>query len=103
MEEVNYKDVINLGFVRIEMDDNQFYNQYGYEWFLVEFPLAKNKRKKKETKARWDSTNRLIEIIKLKDNTIVSKMFVTLEQMETIIDYVLMRKIEDIDETQLVC
>lgn len=55
---INYKDVIDLGFLRQQETDHVFFNQYGFDWFIVDMKLQKGLR------ASWDCNSRLVELIR---------------------------------------
>ena len=40
-EQINYQDVIDLGFEREEHSDTIFFEQYGFNWFTVELELSR--------------------------------------------------------------
>ncbi len=44
---IKYKDVINLGFRRIEANDTVFKDIYGYDYFIVD-------KKIREIEEEWD-------------------------------------------------
>ena len=68
-EQINYADVIALGFTRQDISDTVFESQYGYIWFLVTKELTKNIR------AEWDCNDRTVEIVRYdKDSNILGKM-----------------------------
>lgn len=49
--EINYKDLIDLGFKRIECKDEIFFNKYGFKYFFLSYnkgPIGFN----------WSSTTR---------------------------------------------
>lgn len=57
-----YKTVKDLGFERIEMDDNVFFNQHGYKCFFLKLDLSNKIR------LEWDCQTRLIEMIRIAHN-----------------------------------
>ena len=66
---INYKDVIALGFLRQQETDHVFFNQYGFDWFIVDMKLQKGLR------ASWDCNSRLVELIRYdKEQTILGRM-----------------------------
>ena len=59
--EIDYKDVIALGFKRSEASDSIFKGQYGYESFLVSIKLHKH------IEADWDCVTRKVRIMRIGD------------------------------------
>ncbi|WP_422858787.1 hypothetical protein ACOKFD_15720 [Flagellimonas sp. S174] len=54
--EIRYKDVIDLGFIRKNSNDNVFISEYGYDWFWCEKKLYK------KISAVWDCETHKVEI-----------------------------------------
>lgn len=57
-----YKTVKDLGFERVELDDNVFFNQHGYKYFFMKLELSNGIR------FEWDCETRRIELIRISDN-----------------------------------
>ena len=55
---IKYQDVIDLGFVRKDGNDNVYMAQYGYDWFWCEKKLYK------KISAVWDCETQTVEIRK---------------------------------------
>lgn len=82
--EINYKDVIDLDFKRIPFPDSIFFNQYGFECFLVQKKLHKN------FYAEWDCETRTVEIVKHKKSNILGRLKVdTLENLKSILNFII--------------
>jgi len=63
--EIKYKDVMDLGFVEQFVEDNVFFNQYGFQYSIITFECAKR------IFIDWDKTTRLCEILRVdKDGNI---------------------------------
>ena len=54
-----YKTVKDLGFERVELDDNVFFNQHGYKYFFMKCELSGGVR------LEWDCETRRIELIRI--------------------------------------
>lgn len=57
-QEINYQDVIDLGFKRGEMNDSVHQKQYGYDDFWVERKLGKRHTASWENKTRYARVTR---------------------------------------------
>jgi hypothetical protein len=57
-EVILYKDVLELGFQRKEQNDSVFFNQYGFNYYLM------NKKLDKKITAEWDINKRTVRIIR---------------------------------------
>ena len=77
-EQIDYKDLIDLGFEREDASDNVFFNQNGYGWFWLELKLAK------KIVAHWEQPEKTVELRRMgKNGTILSSLPVkNLEQLE---------------------
>jgi hypothetical protein len=81
-ESINYSKVIDLGFKRKDLDDNVFFNQYGFGWFIVTLKL------KKGIKAEWDCNTRTVEIVNYEGHDVIGRMPVeNLEHLKEIIEF----------------
>lgn len=70
-----YKDVINKGFVRQDQNDSVFFDQNGYNWFLVTLQLRKN------IYLDWECTTHEVELIRIdKDATIKGRIQIKSEE-----------------------
>lgn len=68
-QEINYKDVIDLGFNVEQGNDNVYYNIHGHNYTIVTLDL------KHRFICNWDCTTRLVEIMKCdKEGNILSTM-----------------------------
>jgi len=68
MEQINYQDVIELGFEREDMEDHIFYKQNGFRWFLVTRKLYKG------IVAEWDCVNKTVEIVRYKKSFVKGRL-----------------------------
>lgn len=66
IQEIDYKDVIELGFKRHEtVIDNNFFNEYGFNWFLVILKINN------QIYFDWDCNTRHVKMVRVdKDQTI---------------------------------
>ena len=65
MREINYSDVIKLGFTRQDQNDNVFFNQYGFGYFIV-FLKINN-----QIYFDWDCNDRTVKLTRVnKEQTI---------------------------------
>jgi len=83
---IAYQDVIDLGFVRTDENDDVFFEIYGFQWILVRLTLWESK--KEEILADWDCVKRTVEIIryKKKSGNILNKIKVqSLGKLKSII------------------
>ena len=79
--DIYYDDVMNLKFKRTDDSDSMFFNQHGFEWFIVE------KKLNKRTYLDWDCLTGKVQLIRTdKEGWIVGKINVkTLSQLKEII------------------
>lgn len=63
-EAINYKDVMDLGFKRKELHDPLFFNQYGFEWFIVQLKLNDT------LTLSWDCNSRVVILRRMKKSDI---------------------------------
>lgn len=82
-EKFKYKTVIDLGFVREDIGDSVFYDQYGFRYFIV------TKKLDEKINLDWDCNTRMVTMIRSnKSETIVGKMYVeTLNELKCIISF----------------
>jgi len=82
-EQINYSDVIELGFKRQDMDDQVFFNQNGYSWFLVTKKLTKG------IVAEWDCEKKTVELVKYnKKSDVLGRLQITsLKDLIDLIDF----------------
>lgn len=59
MREINYSDVIKLGFTRQAQNDNVFFNQYGFGYFIVSLKINN------QIYFDWDCNNRTVKMIRV--------------------------------------
>ena len=65
MREINYSDVIKLGFTRQALNDNVFFNQYGFGYFIVSLKINN------QIYFDWDCNDRTVKMIRVdKEQTI---------------------------------
>ena len=65
MREINYSDVIKLGFTRQDLNDNVFFNQYGFGYFIVSLKINN------QIYFDWDCNDRTVKMIRVdKEQTI---------------------------------
>ena len=55
---ITYKQCVDLGFKRTNENDSQWFNQYGYDWFLVEKYINKH------LYFSWDCETRFVDLIR---------------------------------------
>ena len=82
MEQINYQDVIDLGFKRKNMNDHIFEQQNGYEWFLVRMKLYKG------IVAEWSCENRTVQIVRYEKHTVQQRLQVSnLQNLKNYIEF----------------
>lgn len=85
---IDYKKVIDLGFRREDQSDSIFYDEYGFNWFIVTLRLftAKNKD---FVELDWDCNTREVEMIRYdKECTILSRMKIeTYDELVRIVNF----------------
>ena len=59
MREINYSDVIKLGFTRQDLNDNVFFNQYGFGYFIVSLKINN------QIYFDWDCNDRTVKMIRV--------------------------------------
>lgn len=82
-EVILYKDVVDLGFQRKEQNDSVFFNQYGFNYYLM------NKKLDKKITAEWDINERTVRIIRCnKTGDILGQIDVAnLEELKKYIEF----------------
>ena len=84
---IKYKDVINLGFKRIEANDTVFKDIYGYDYFIV-YKLIKTINKDRYETAEWNVTTQKVQVrIEDFDGNIISHVK-TFQSIKTLTKYV---------------
>ena len=81
---VDYKDVIARGFKRSDESDGVFFDQNGYNWFIVTKDLTKR------IFIDWDCETHFLTLIRAdKDGNIKGRIFLTgeLEELDRIIRF----------------
>jgi len=73
---IKYDDCLKLGFKRKEMSDHLFFNQNGYEWFLVSLKINK------EICFEWDCETKIVSMVKYKGSDIKNRRYI--ENIETL-------------------
>lgn len=70
IQEIDYKDVIELGFKRHEtVIDNNFFNEYGFNWFLVMLKINNS------IYFDWDCNTRTVKMLRVdKEQTILGRI-----------------------------
>jgi len=81
---IDYKTVIDLGFEREDQTDSVFYNEHGFNWFIVTKKLLS-----KKIKLDWDCNTHEVKMIRLdKKKNIIGTLYVeTLNELECIINF----------------
>jgi hypothetical protein len=84
---IKYKDVINLGFKRIEANDTVFKDIYGYDYFIVDKTIREIGINVYEV-AEWDVTTQKVYLRAIdKDGNIVTNIK-TFQSIKTLTKYV---------------
>jgi len=80
---INYQTIIDLGFEREDINDSNFYDQYGFQYFVV------TKKLDKRLHLDWDCNTGTVTMIRLnKEHFIIGKMQMeTLEDVKHIIEF----------------
>jgi hypothetical protein len=87
---IDYRSVMNLGFVREEGSDPIFFEKNGYDWFLV------RKKIDKKIIAEWDCETKLVRIIRINNsqNILAEMPIQNLEHLKNIIMFFSKKKKE---------
>jgi hypothetical protein len=81
-EKINYKDIIALGFKRQDENDSVFYDENGYDWFIV------TKRISKSFYMNWDCETHFVELIREKKGDILNRIdLINLDAVKGMIDF----------------
>ena len=59
MRDINYSDVIKLGFKRQDVNDNVFFRQFGYGYFIVTLKISNY------IYFDWDCNDRTVKLIRV--------------------------------------
>jgi hypothetical protein len=65
MREINYSDVIKLGFTRQDQNDNVFFNQYGFGYFIVSLKINN------QLCLNWDCNDRTVKLVRVDKEQII--------------------------------
>ena len=69
MREINYSDVIKLGFKRQDVNDNVFFRQFGYGYFIVTLKISN------QIYFDWDCNDRTVKLVRVdKEQTIKGRI-----------------------------
>ena len=81
--DIYYDDVMSLKFKRIDSRDSVFFNQYGFEWFIVE------KKLNKRTYLDWNCVTNKVQLVRTdKEGYIIGKVNIrTLSQLKEVITF----------------
>jgi len=95
-EQINYQDVIDLGFEREDHYDTVFFEHNGYNWFTVELILSKRffeyrgQANYEVIYADWDCRTHKVEIVRMedKDGVILGEIKIkTLDELKKAIEF----------------
>ena len=90
MKEIKYKDVMDLGFKETFSHDNVYFNQYGYEYSIVELKLTKH------VFIDWEKSSRICTMIRINNKEECSIMaryeIQNLRELKDIIDFFIDKK-----------
>ena len=79
---IDYADVLELGFKRIELQDNLFFNQYGYHCFLMKFKISKT------LYFEWDCLSQKVFFFRNEEIDIKNKIeILNIESLKLIISF----------------
>ena len=85
MKEINYKDVMDLGFKEVYHHDEVYFNQYGYKYSIVELKLTKH------IFIDWEKPTRMCTLVRInnkQDCEIQAKYTIkSLEELKKIINF----------------
>jgi hypothetical protein len=82
MKKIQYKDAINLGFERHQMDDSAFQDYHGYDDFYVELEISK------KYAFIWTQENDFVELRKMKGSDIISTLRIyELSELQTLVNF----------------
>ncbi len=84
-EQIRYKTIMGLGFKETKVQDNVYFDTYGYDYSIIELELIKN------ISLSWDKETRLCEMIRIdneKDGNIIARLPIwSLLDLEEAIDF----------------
>lgn len=78
MREINYSDVIKLGFKRQDVNDNVFFRQFGYGYFIVTLKISN------QIYFDWDCNDRTVKLIRV-DNQQNIKGIIEVENLKHLV------------------
>ena len=79
MREINYSDVIKLGFTRQDLNDNVFFNQYGFGYFIVSLKINN------QIYFDWDCNYRIVKMIRV-DNEQSIKGVIEVQDLKHLVE-----------------
>ena len=81
--EIDYKTVIDLDFKREDQTDSVFYNEYGFNWFIV------TKKLTKRTYLDWDCNTRTVALKRIdKNHNIIGSLDIeSFQKLENVINF----------------
>ena len=82
-DKIDYKTVIDLDFKREDQTDNVFYNEYGFNWFIV------TKKLTKKIYLDWDCTTKTVTLKRIhEDHNIIGSLDIeSSQELEDIINF----------------
>lgn len=84
-EEINYSDIMSLGFTEQKCYDSVYYKQYGFDYCIIQKELTK------EIYIEWQKSTRLCHIARINNtdesDIMAKKPIKDLEQLKDIIDF----------------
>src|SRR5687768_4342536 len=92
-EQINYSDIIALGFNEEYESDAVYFNQYGYDYTIITLKLSK------WIYLDWAKETRLCEMIRTnkEQDVIKRKPIKNLSELKEIVDFFLGKKESDVD------
>lgn len=78
MRDINYSDVIKLGFTRQDQNDNVFFSQFGYGYFIVTLKISN------QIYFDWDCNDRTVNMIRV-DNQQSIKGTIEVENLKHLV------------------
>ncbi|MFW6272297.1 MAG: hypothetical protein ACOC2U_00770 [bacterium] len=92
-EKINYRDIMNLGFTEQIEDDRVYFDQYGFDYAIINLNLTEN------IYLDWEKETKLCWIVRIDGNeecNIIKKRPVkNLKQLKEIVDFFLGEKDEE--------
>lgn len=82
-EQIKYRDIISLGFEEIQTHDGVYFNEYGYDYVIIQKNLTK------KIYLEWHKDTRLCELFRTdgKGNIKASRPVNSLSEVKEIIDF----------------